>query len=112
ARIGRADDRDDAAVCHGLQWHPYLSMSFLAAAVSASCLLEAVASTAPTLCTLTRTVKRAAWSGPERSITSYSGGLRWFPAAHSCSALLGCLLRPAPPCIASAHSAKTTSRVG
>ena len=41
------------------------------------------------------TVNRAAWSGPERSTSRYCGILRRLPAAHSCSADLGCLACPA-----------------
>src|SRR5690606_1450837 len=53
--IRRADHGDYSAT-----GHPNFSMNSRAASVSASCLLEAVASTSPTFLTLTRTVKRAA----------------------------------------------------
>src|SRR5690606_32206375 len=111
ARIGRADHGGDAASGFGLS-HPNRSMKASAAAVSASCLLVPVASTSPTLCTETRTVNLAAWSGPDLSASSYCGGARRLPAAHSCSALLGCLVCPARPSTASCQIERTSSRVG
>src|SRR5690606_25393138 len=67
AGVGCADHGDDAAVGGGgrrlvraLRIQPNFSMNSRAASVSASCLLPAVASTSPTLATLTLTVNRAA----------------------------------------------------
>ena len=66
ARIGRADDGDEAAALA----HASCSNNALAASVSASCLLAPVALASASLPMLTLTVKRGAWCGPARSTTS------------------------------------------
>src|SRR3546814_636053 len=92
ARIGGADDGDEAApLGHVRSSSASRASSAAAATFSAACFDAPSPSASASLPILTATRKRGAWSGPSRRPRRYSGGRRLRAKAHYGSAAFGCL---------------------